>query len=70
MLWWFERNGRQARVEVLDGTSRTFELRVDDGDGVECIEKFADARELASRHHAVVQQLRTHGWSGPRRNAA
>jgi|tagenome__1003787_1003787.scaffolds.fasta_scaffold18756546_2 hypothetical protein len=61
MLWFFERNGRRARVEV-GGTNRTFELRVVDGDGVEIIEKFADARELASRHEAVVQQLRTRGW--------
>jgi hypothetical protein len=62
MLWFFERNGRRARVEV-DGTTRSFELRVVDSDGVEIIERFADARELASRHEAVVRQLRTRGWS-------
>ena len=61
MLWFFERNGRRARVEV-GGTSRTFELRVD-SDGVEIIETFADARELATRHEAVVQLLRTRWWA-------
>jgi hypothetical protein len=65
MFWWFERNGRHARIEVLQPTPQTYELRFIDADGVQQIETFDDPRALAERQEALQQELLTHGWTGP-----
>jgi hypothetical protein len=65
VFWWFERNGRYMRCEVLQLPSGTFELRVVDPDGDERVERFTDSEELARRQVAVENELIAEGWSGP-----
>ena len=65
MLWWFEREGRQTRIEVLNLANGHYELRVVDGDGVESVEHFVDAAELAKRQQEIQDRLISQGWEGP-----
>lgn len=67
MLWWFEREGRKMRVEVLDLATGGYELRIIDADGVEHVEHFADAAELAKRQQQIQDALVSLGWHGPSR---
>ena len=63
MLWWFEREGRHTTIEVLDLPNGEYELRFVDEAGVERIERFANASELAKRQHAIQETLVTQGWA-------
>jgi hypothetical protein len=65
MLWWFEREGRKTRVEVLNLATGDYELHIIDGDGVEHVEHFTDAAELARRQQQIQDALFSQGWSGP-----
>jgi hypothetical protein len=65
MLWWFERAGRHTRVEVLQLATDDYELRVIDADGVEQIEHFTNAVDLAKRQETIQQTLVECGWTGP-----
>jgi hypothetical protein len=65
MLWWFEREGRKTRVEVLNLATGDYELHIIDGDGVEQVEYFTDAAELAKRQQQIQDALSSQGWSGP-----
>jgi hypothetical protein len=65
MLWWFEREGRHTRLEILHLATGEFELRVIDADGVEQVEHFTNAVDLAKRQEAIQQMLVAHGWMGP-----
>jgi len=64
MLWWFEREGLKTQVEVLHLASGEYELHVIEADGVEHIEKFTDAAELAKRQRQIQDQLVSQGWKG------
>jgi hypothetical protein len=66
MFWWFERGGELLRLEVLQLTTDSFELRVIQDDGSETIENFSNASELAKRHVQVQDQVAKEGWIGPR----
>jgi len=48
MLWWFEREGLRTSIEVLHLANGEFELRIIDSDGIERVETFTSATELAS----------------------
>jgi hypothetical protein len=65
MFWWFERNGRHLRVEVLQIAPDSYELRTIHADGTERVEAFNDAGELAARQQALQDVLSTDGWTGP-----
>ena len=67
MLWWFEREGRTTRVEVLNLATGDYELHIIDADGVEHVEHFADAAELAKRQQQIQDTLLSQGWRGPSR---
>jgi hypothetical protein len=67
MLWWFERDGRKTRVEVLNLASGNYELHVIDGDGIERVEHFAEAGALAKRQQQIQDSLVSQGWKGPER---
>ncbi|HZS58206.1 MAG TPA: hypothetical protein VFA43_02985 [Gemmatimonadaceae bacterium] len=62
MLWWFEREGRHTRVEVLHLARGGYELRVFDERGVEQVETFTNSDELAKRQQAVQDALIAQGW--------
>ena len=64
MLWWFEQEGRHTRVEVLQLAGDEYELRVIDADGIEQIEHFTNAVDLAKRQEAIQQTLAACGWTG------
>jgi len=63
MLWWFERQGRHTRVEVLDLPNGGYELRVVDAEGSERVEHFTNAADLAKRQQAVQDDLIAAGWN-------
>ena len=63
MLWWFEREGREIRMEVLHLSAGDYELRIIGVDGVEHVEHFADAAELARRQLEIEGELLSKGWS-------
>jgi hypothetical protein len=63
MLWWFERDERRTTVEVLDLAEGGFELRVLAADGVECVERFVNAADLAKRQQAIQDALIAQGWT-------
>jgi len=63
MLWWFERDGRQLRIEVLELPTGSYELCVHDPAAGEQAETFATVRELARRQHDVQDSLFARGWS-------
>lgn len=65
MFWWFERNGKHVRIEVLQLAPDTYELRVIEADGTERVETFSDAGELAKRQEEVQRSLGVQGWTGP-----
>ena len=65
MFWWFERNGKHVRVEVLESRPKHFELRFIDADGVEHVETFTDSDDLTHRQEEVQRDLHTQGWTGP-----
>jgi hypothetical protein len=65
MLWWFEREGQRTRLEVLHLPAGAYELRLIGADGVEHVEHFTDAGELAKRQHEIQQTLAATGWRGP-----
>jgi hypothetical protein len=62
VLWWFERDGRHTRVEVLHLVRGGYELRLFDGDGTEHVEHFEDSNALAHRQHAIHDHLISQGW--------
>jgi hypothetical protein len=63
MLWWFEREGREVRMEVLHLAAGDYELRIIGVDGVEHVEHFTDAAELAKRQLGIEGELFSKGWS-------
>jgi hypothetical protein len=64
VLWWFERNGRHTRVEVLHlPAGGGYELRVFDAEGDEHLEQFTSPTELAKRQQAVHDELIASGWN-------
>ena len=62
MLWWFERNGVNMHIEILQLARGGYELRVVDADGHERVEQLADRDELAMRQKQVVDELAAGGW--------
>lgn len=62
MLWFFEREGLQTRVEVLHLPDGTYELRVLDADEAEHVERFTNAAELAKSQQAIQDALIANGW--------
>ena len=62
MLWWFEREGRHTRVEVLHLPAGGFELRIVNENGSEQVEQFMDAGDLAKRQQTVQDALIAQGW--------
>jgi hypothetical protein len=63
MLWWFEREGREVRMEVLHLSAGDYEFRIIGDDGVEHVEHFTDAAELARRQLEIEGELLSKGWS-------
>ena len=66
MFWWFERGGTLLRLEVLELSSREFELRLIHADGSEMAERFTSAEDLAKRHVQLQEEVTKEGWQGPR----
>jgi hypothetical protein len=65
MFWWFERRGAYMRCEALQLATRKYELRVIDPDGIESVEAFDEATDLARRQQEMLAGLSACGWSGP-----
>jgi hypothetical protein len=65
VFWWFERGGEFLRVEVLELTPDSFELRVIRADGTETVETFTNAKDLAKRQQEIQQAVSKDGWTGP-----
>ena len=65
MFWWFERKGELLRVEVLQVSPQSYELRVIAADGAESMETFSNAQDLAKRQDEVIATISKDGWSGP-----
>ena len=65
MLWWFEREGIKTRVEVLHLSTGDYELHLIDGNGVEHVETFRNAGDLAKRQQEIQDRLLSQGWKGP-----
>ena len=63
MLWWFEREGLRTSIEVLHLANGEFELRIIDSDGIERVETFTSATELAKRQQAIHETLAVGGWT-------
>ena len=63
MLWFFERHGRHARLEVLYLDSYSYELRFVDPEGREQIERFTNADEVATRQIQIQKGLAGQGWT-------
>lgn len=62
MLWWFERDGKHTRIEVLHPPTGGYELHVFDADESEHVEHFADLASLRRRQQEVQDQLIAVGW--------
>ena len=62
MLWFFERQGRQARLEVLYLGTWCYELRFVDAEGAEQIERFTNAEDVGERQIQIQQSLAGQGW--------
>lgn len=63
MLWWFEREGQQTRVEILHlPGGGGYELRIIAADGTEHVEFFVTHQDLMNRQQAVLDQLIATGW--------
>ena len=65
MFWWFERAGEFLRLEVLELTPNTFELRLIRADGLEVVETFSNAQDLEKRHEELQHAVQQEGWEGP-----
>jgi len=65
MLCWFEREGRKIRMEVLQLSGGDYELHILGVDGVENVEHFTQAAELAKRQLEIQYELLSKGWRGP-----
>ena len=63
MLWWFEREGLRTTIEVLHLPNDEYELTIVGLDGVEQIEHFKNAADLARRQQVVQDTLVAQGWS-------
>jgi len=64
MLYTYERDGKQAGVEVCAAiTGSGFELRRRDADGREIVETFQSVEELNRRRLKVEGDLLADGWS-------
>ncbi len=63
MIWIFEKQGRQAKLELLYLPPDQYELRFVDGDGVEHFEKFTNATDAGNRQLELKQTLDAQGWS-------
>ncbi len=61
MLWWYERGEQQTTIEVLELPSGEYELHFVD-DGVERVERYGNAADLAKRQHEIQDTLLTRGW--------
>jgi len=77
MLWWFERNGAQRTLEVLELSNGLYELRFTDSDDAERCESFGNPHELARRqqqtYYAAAKQKGGMRWlnrQNPVQNAA
>lgn len=65
MFWWFQRKGDFLRVEVLQLATENYELRVIDSSGVEHVETFTNADDLAKRQTQLQDEMFREGWTGP-----
>jgi hypothetical protein len=63
MLWWFEREGLRTTIEVLNLPTDEYELRLVDAGGVERVEHFTNAIDLAKRQQAIQDMLVGQGWA-------
>ncbi len=63
MLWWYERGEQRTTIEVLELPSGGFELHFVDEHGVEQVERFDNAGDLAKRQHEIQDRLIARGWS-------
>jgi len=63
MLWFFERQGRQARLEVLFLNAYHYEMRFVDEDGIERVEQFTNADAVAERQIQIQESLAGQGWT-------
>jgi hypothetical protein len=63
MLWWFEREALRTTIEVLNHPAGEYELHVVDSDGIEQVEHFTNATDLAKRQQAIQDTLVAQGWA-------
>jgi hypothetical protein len=63
VLWWFEREGLRTTIEVLHLANGEYEMRFLGVDGVEQIEHFTNAADLAKRQQTLHDTLIATGWS-------
>jgi hypothetical protein len=64
VFWWFQREEKFLRCEVLDLGDR-WELHVLYPDGTEQLEHFTTAADLATRQQDLQRQFASQGWVGP-----
>ena len=62
VLWWFERDGKHTRIEVLHPPAGGYELHVFDADDTEHVEQFGDLAALRRRQQEIQDQLIAVGW--------
>ena len=65
MFWWFEREGKLLRVEVLQLAADHYELHVMQPDEAERVETFSNADDLLKRQVQLQHEMSDRGWSGP-----
>ena len=63
MIWFFERAGRRAKLEVLYIGPGKYELHFTDADGVDHMEHFANATDAGNRQLELENTLGAQGWT-------
>ena len=62
VIWIFEREGQQARLQVLYLAPDRYEVHFLDADGVEHLETFTNATDAGNRQLELLHTLGSQGW--------
>jgi len=62
MIWIFEREGQQVRLEWVELAPNRHQLRFIDLEGVEHVEEFTNATDAETRQIDLAQALGVLGW--------
>ena len=65
MIFFFERDGRYVRCELLPRSDGSSELIVTELEGGQTVERLDDSAEVTRRVSELRQSLLSAGWWGP-----